>query len=156
MCMYIYMLTYIYTHTPTELAHSIIIFGTYSVIQFMCLSLYSFWLDADKCRMYVGLCMSGWPGVKWSRGLHEWDQLSMCAQWSTVPAWSNTDCRLQHLVCSHFKLLIHMHACTHAHTHIQTSWTLGLKMYCDGHIIRYYNSVVSGQLCLVMGKRVLV
>lgn len=48
------------------------------------------------------------------------------------------------------------HAPTHTRAHIHTGWTLSLKMYCDGYIIRYYNSAVSGQLCLVMGKRVLV
>lgn len=63
MCMY----TYAHTHTPTR------IYVKTPVETSFCS------LHADQFRLYVGLCLSWWPGVRWSRRLHQWDQLSMCA-----------------------------------------------------------------------------
>lgn len=54
--------------------------------------------DTDKYRLYIRLHVHWWPGVRWSRRLYQWDQLSMYAQWTGLPAWTDTDCGLQHLV----------------------------------------------------------
>lgn len=91
---------YILAHTHTEVkcldVNSLALFGSPS---------FFIWLDTDQYRMYIRLHVPWWPGVRWSRRLYQWNQLSMSTQWTSVPIWADTDCGLQHLVCT--ELYIH-------------------------------------------------
>lgn len=140
-CVCIYMHTYIHTYTHTQNLYipEILLVHIQSVAH-VSFTLFFFWLNADKYRLYFGLRMSWWAGVRWTRRLHQWNQLPMCAQWSTVPLWSNTNCGLQHLVCPHFKSLSVSH--TDTHTHHCCCWTLSWNILCDGQNTCCDNSIV--------------